>query len=62
MDFNIDDDFGKIPSFNIDMPDLDISSPLKKDAKTKDKSNKELAAGNRKGKADHFAFSFDFDE
>ncbi|KAI5657276.1 hypothetical protein M9H77_26069 [Catharanthus roseus] len=33
MDFNINGDFEKILSCNIDMPDLDISSPLKKDAK-----------------------------
>lgn len=62
MDFNIDNDYGKLPSFNMDMSDLGISSPLKRDAKSQDRSNKELATGNNKGKTDRFSFSFDFNE
>ncbi|KAG8372296.1 hypothetical protein BUALT_Bualt12G0051500 [Buddleja alternifolia] len=61
MDFNLDGDFGKMSSFNMDMSDLDISPPLKKDGKSKEKS-KESSSGKDKGKADHFGFAFDFDE
>ncbi|KAH6779491.1 hypothetical protein C2S52_010728 [Perilla frutescens var. hirtella] len=61
MDFNLDADFGKISSFNLDMSDLDMSPPLKKEAKSKEKS-KESSSGKDKGKTDHFAFGFDFDE
>ncbi|KAI3444200.1 hypothetical protein Pfo_000865 [Paulownia fortunei] len=61
MDFNLDGDFGKMSSFNMDMSDLDISPPLKKDGKPKEKS-KESSSGKDKGKTDRFAFAFDFDE
>lgn len=61
MDFNLDADFGKISSFNLDMSDLDISSPLKRDAKSKEKSEKS-SNGKDKGKTDQFTFGFDFDE
>ncbi|KAK4415361.1 hypothetical protein Salat_2643500 [Sesamum alatum] len=61
MDFNLDGDFGKLPSFNMDMSDLDISPPLKKDGKSKEKPE-ESSAGKDKGKNDRFAFAFDFDE
>lgn len=60
MDFNLGGDFGKIPSFNLDIPDIDISSPAKKDGKPKGRSSEECASGNTKGKADRFEFSFDF--
>lgn len=60
MDFNLDDDFGKLSSFKMDMPDLDISSPLKKDVKSKE--SKESSSGKEKPKNDRFAFAFDFDE
>ncbi|KAL6555261.1 hypothetical protein OROGR_006519 [Orobanche gracilis] len=61
MDFNLDGDFEKISSFNMDMSDLDISPPLKKDGKPNEKS-KESSSGKEKGKSDRFAFAFDFDE
>lgn len=61
MDFNFDADFGKMPSFNLDMSDLDISPPLKKDPKPKEKAQ-EPSSGKDKGKTDHFGFGFDFDE
>ncbi|KAL8493469.1 hypothetical protein ACS0TY_024615 [Phlomoides rotata] len=54
MDFNFDDDFGKMSTFNMDMPDLDISPPLKKDGKSKEKS-KESSSGKDAGS------SFDMD-
>ncbi|KAL3522420.1 hypothetical protein ACH5RR_015254 [Cinchona calisaya] len=62
LDFNLDGDFGKIPSFNLDIPDIDISSPLKKDGKSKERSSQESASGNTQGKSDRFEFTFDFGE
>ncbi|XP_048447269.1 uncharacterized protein At4g18490-like isoform X1 [Pyrus x bretschneideri] len=62
MDFNLDGDFGKISSFKMDMPDLDFSSPPRKAAKTKEKSEEEPSKGNRQGKQDPFKFSFDFND
>ncbi|XP_057786952.1 uncharacterized protein At4g18490-like isoform X1 [Salvia miltiorrhiza] len=61
MDFNLDADFGKMSSFNLDISDLDNSPPLKKDAKSKEKPQ-ESSSGKNKGKTDRFAFGFDFDE
>ncbi|XP_071930557.1 uncharacterized protein At4g18490 isoform X3 [Coffea arabica] len=62
VDFNLDVDFGKLPSFNLDIPDIDISSPVKKDGKSKGRSNEESASGNTQGKADRSEFTFDFGE
>ncbi|ONI10622.1 hypothetical protein PRUPE_4G057700 [Prunus persica] len=62
MDFNLDGDFNKLSSFKMDMPDLDFSSPPKKAAKTKERSEEEPSRGNRQGKQDRFKFSFDFNE
>ncbi|XP_019162750.1 PREDICTED: uncharacterized protein At4g18490 isoform X2 [Ipomoea nil] len=62
MDFNLDSNFSKISSFKIDMSDLDISSPSKKNGKTKEKSNEESSGASNKGKADSFNFNFDFKE
>ncbi|GAA0159282.1 hypothetical protein LIER_16097 [Lithospermum erythrorhizon] len=62
MDFNLDSGFGKLSSFNIDLPDLDVSSPLKRDGKHKEKSKDASGKENNKGKADRFDFSFDFME
>ncbi|KAI3764931.1 hypothetical protein L2E82_14948 [Cichorium intybus] len=56
MDFSLDADFGKLPSFKTDMSDLDISSPIKKSGKSKETS-KEASSG-----GDDFAFSFDFNK
>ncbi|KAM3251412.1 hypothetical protein P3L10_005482 [Capsicum annuum] len=60
MDFTLDNDFGKISSFNIDMSDLDISSPCKKDRKAKETSKEESTVAVNKKKGDGFKFSFDF--
>ncbi|KAJ0971839.1 hypothetical protein J5N97_019798 [Dioscorea zingiberensis] len=49
----------KISSFKMDMPDLDFSSPCKKDDKTK-KPSKDSA--NKETKQDKFSFTFDFNE
>ncbi|XP_016648156.1 PREDICTED: uncharacterized protein At4g18490 [Prunus mume] len=62
MDFNLDGDFNKLSSFKMDMPDLDFSSPPKKAAKTKERSEEEPSRGNRQGKQDRFKFSFDFND
>ncbi|KAK4347214.1 hypothetical protein RND71_033553 [Anisodus tanguticus] len=61
MDFTLDTDFGKISSFNIDMSDLDISSPCKKDRKSKETSKEESTVSVNKKKGDGFNFSFDFE-
>ncbi|XP_071716228.1 uncharacterized protein At4g18490-like isoform X2 [Rutidosis leptorrhynchoides] len=62
MDFSIDADFGKLPSFKMDMPSLDIASPTKKSETSKERSKEELSGGGNRAKSDSFAFSFDFDE
>ncbi|KAK8330838.1 hypothetical protein V6Z12_A10G034100 [Gossypium hirsutum] len=62
IDFNLDDDFGKFSSFKVDMPDLDFSSPAKKDAKAKEKSKEESNSGKQQEKKDRLAFSFNFNE
>ncbi|XVF27541.1 hypothetical protein REPUB_Repub14bG0116900 [Reevesia pubescens] len=62
MDFNLDSDFDKLSSFKIDMPDLDFSSPSKKDGKAKEKSKEETNGGKQQEKKDRFTFSFDFNE
>lgn len=62
-DFDLDADFDKLPSFNMDMSDLDISSPIKKKT-TKlsiEKSLKDFSHGKDK-ETESFSFSFDFDE
>ncbi|XP_059290993.1 uncharacterized protein At4g18490 isoform X2 [Lycium ferocissimum] len=61
MDFTLDTDFGKISSFNIDMSDLDIPSPCKKDRKSKETSKEESTVAVNKKKGDGFNFSFDFE-
>ncbi|KAK4361177.1 hypothetical protein RND71_020129 [Anisodus tanguticus] len=61
MDFTLDTGFGKISSFNIDMSDLDISSPCKKDRKSKETSKEESTVAVNKKKGDGFNFSFDFE-
>ncbi|XP_022715779.1 LOW QUALITY PROTEIN: uncharacterized protein At4g18490 [Durio zibethinus] len=59
MEFNLDGDFDKLSSFKMDMPDLDFSSPSKKNAKAKEKSKDR---GKQQEKNDRFTFSFDFNE
>ncbi|KAJ4787768.1 hypothetical protein LUZ62_039014 [Rhynchospora pubera] len=63
-DFDLDADFDKLPSFKMDMSDLDFSSPVKKNT-TKPSTEKylkdSLPAGKDKEK-EPFSFSFDFDD
>lgn len=61
MDFTLDTDFGKMSSFNIDMSDFDVSSPFKKDQKSKETSKEESNVVVNKKKGDGFNFSFDFE-
>ncbi|KZV27394.1 hypothetical protein F511_02503 [Dorcoceras hygrometricum] len=61
-DFNLDGDFGKISSFNMDISDLDISSPPAKDSKLKEKLQVGSTSEDVKGKSDRFTFAFDFNE
>ncbi|KAF5196573.1 hypothetical protein FRX31_013839 [Thalictrum thalictroides] len=63
MDFSLDGDFGKkLSSFNVDMSDLDFSSPQKKLSKPKEKGTEESTDGKQGGKQSHFSFGFDFNE
>ncbi|KAJ4975330.1 hypothetical protein NE237_000436 [Protea cynaroides] len=57
MDFTLDDGFGKISSFKVDMSDLDFSSPKSREGPDKKSSN-----GKHEAKKDHFNFNFDFKE
>lgn len=61
MDFNLDGDFGKLSSFNVDM-DFDFSAPSKKAAKQKERSEDEFSTGSHQEKKNQFNFSFDFNE
>ncbi|XP_021766141.1 uncharacterized protein At4g18490-like [Chenopodium quinoa] len=61
MDFSLDDAFGKMPSFKMDLPDIDFSNSPNKSKKSKEKSEEDSAKGNRSDKHDKFNFSFDFD-
>ncbi|KAK8524517.1 hypothetical protein V6N12_029382 [Hibiscus sabdariffa] len=58
IDFNLDADFEKLSSFKMEMPDLDFSSPAKKDAKAKEKSKGETNRGRQQEKKDRLPFSF----
>ncbi|KAE9597214.1 hypothetical protein Lalb_Chr16g0384211 [Lupinus albus] len=60
MNFNLDDDFGKISSFKVDMADLDFTCPPKDSSQSKDKKGE--SSGTKAGKQDGFNFSFDFNE
>ncbi|XP_063944310.1 uncharacterized protein At4g18490 isoform X6 [Daucus carota subsp. sativus] len=62
VDFNLDNDFGKISSFSIDIPDLDVSSPVKKSAKPTEKSKEVSMDEKIQGKSNRSTFQFDFDE
>ncbi|CAK9134663.1 unnamed protein product [Ilex paraguariensis] len=62
MDFTFDGDFDKLSSFRVDMSDIDMSSPLKKGGKLKERAKEDSVSGNNQEKADSFAFSFDFNE
>ncbi|XP_021749352.1 uncharacterized protein At4g18490-like isoform X2 [Chenopodium quinoa] len=61
MDFSLDDAFGKMPSFKMDLPDIDFSNSPNKSKKSKEKSEDDSAKGKRSDKHDKFSFSFDFD-
>lgn len=54
-DFELGGDFDKLPSFKMDMPDLDFCTPDTKD----DKPN-EKPTGKQESKRDKFSFNFDF--
>ncbi|XP_056687115.1 uncharacterized protein At4g18490 isoform X4 [Spinacia oleracea] len=60
MDFNLDDAFGKMSSFKMDLPDIDFCNSPKKSMKSKDKLEEVSAKGNCQDKHDKFNFSFDF--
>ncbi|KAI3796807.1 hypothetical protein L1987_39493 [Smallanthus sonchifolius] len=62
MDFSVDADFVKLPSFKMDMSGLDISSPTKKSGKSKESSKEVSSGGVNRAKGESYAFSFDFDE
>lgn len=62
MDFNLGGEFEKMSSFKVDMADLDFSSPPKKNAKPKERSEEESSSGKCQGKQNRFTFSFDFNE
>ncbi|KAK9714590.1 hypothetical protein RND81_06G106000 [Saponaria officinalis] len=63
MDFSLEDAFGKMPSFKLDMPDIDFSTSPKKSPKSNEKKSKgESAEGSRQDQNDKFTFSFDFNE
>ncbi|KAM7263242.1 hypothetical protein ACFE04_000925 [Oxalis oulophora] len=62
MDFNMDGAFGKLSSFDVDMPDLDFDKPAKKSVKPKGRSEPESSEENNRLKKDHFNFSFDFND
>ncbi|KAK1368759.1 hypothetical protein POM88_034851 [Heracleum sosnowskyi] len=61
IDFKLDDDFGKMSSFNVDISDLDVSSPVKKAGKPSGKSKEVSAEKKTRGKSDRSNFQFDFD-
>ncbi|KAH9606563.1 hypothetical protein KSS87_009141 [Heliosperma pusillum] len=60
MDFSLDDAFGKMPSFKLDMPDIDFS-PKKSSVSKENKSEREPAKESGQKKNNEFNFSFDFD-
>lgn len=62
MDFNLGNNFGKISSFNVDIPDFDVSSPVKKSAKPDEKPKELSADGKTRGKLNQSTFQFDFNE
>ncbi|KAG6402254.1 hypothetical protein SASPL_139130 [Salvia splendens] len=61
MDFNLDADFGKMTSFDLDMSDLDISPQEKRESKSKERPQ-ESSSGKNKEKTDRFTFGIDFDD
>ncbi|KAL2931744.1 hypothetical protein RDABS01_037154 [Bienertia sinuspersici] len=61
MDFSLDDAFGKMSSFKIDLPDLDFSTSPKKPSLSKEKPEEDSTKKNHLDKHDKFNFSFDFD-
>lgn len=56
-DFELGGDFDKLPSFKMDMPDLDFSSPVMKAEKPPEKP-----IGKQETIHDKFSFNFDFNE
>ncbi|OMO49383.1 hypothetical protein CCACVL1_31044 [Corchorus capsularis] len=63
MDFNVDSSFDELPSFKMDMPDLDFSSPSKEAAIDKENHKEETTRGKQQEeKKDRFTSSFNFNE
>ncbi|XP_074331289.1 uncharacterized protein At4g18490-like isoform X1 [Apium graveolens] len=62
MDFNLGNDFGKISSFSVDIPDLDVSSPVKNFAKPDEKPKKVSTDVKTQGKLNESTFQFDFNQ
>lgn len=62
MDFNLVNDFVKISSFNVDIPDLDVSSPVKKSASSDEKPKEVFTDGKTQGKSNRSTCHFDFNE
>ena len=62
VDFNLDGSFKKLSSFKIDMPDLDFSSPPKKNEKARSSGKEGSPKENLQRDMDSLNFSFDFKE
>ncbi|KAG6581347.1 hypothetical protein SDJN03_21349, partial [Cucurbita argyrosperma subsp. sororia] len=62
VDFNLDGSFEKLSSFKIDMPDLDFSSPPKKNEKARSSGKEGSPKENLQRDMDSLNFSFDFKE
>ncbi|XP_022978659.1 uncharacterized protein At4g18490 [Cucurbita maxima] len=62
VDFNLDGSFEKLSSFKIDMPDLDFSSPPKKNEKARSSCKEGSPKENLQRDMDSLNFSFDFKE
>ncbi|XP_020594875.1 uncharacterized protein At4g18490-like [Phalaenopsis equestris] len=58
--FELSGNFDKLPSFKLDVPDLDFPDSSKKNEKKNEKSSKEFDKGIKELKGDKFSFDFDF--
>ncbi|KAG0489154.1 hypothetical protein HPP92_007965 [Vanilla planifolia] len=58
--FELSGSFENLPSFNLDVPDLDFSGLSKKKEKINECSSKEFVAAKKDTKEDKFSFDFDF--
>ncbi|XP_078431710.1 uncharacterized protein LOC144703401 [Wolffia australiana] len=60
-DFEFDAEFGKVPSFKLDMPDIDFSSPKRRSTNSREQAAGEALLGKPEN-GSGFSFSFDFNE